>query len=133
MTDRDILQDIIDTVRRKIRDGEIPQHIKDYVVATAHSEKSSAALSTWMRGQLDGAELVSFDGLIDSAMGDELLSRRLDDWEERWKWAVVQKMVEEEFDRRVQSGEMVREINDNGEEVFSNNRPELKPDDNGAA
>ena len=104
--DGDLHDELVEAVMKRLEDGDIPG-----------GDIVSSIAAPWVRERLRASgDAASFDEIMKAAEGDELLQRRLqsDAGIRQWIMEALPKMVGIELERRIQSGEFVRENREDG-------------------
>ena len=109
--DGDLRDELVEAVVKRLEDGDIPDE------ALPDGDLHIPTVKPWVRERLRASgDAASFDEIMKAAEGDELLQRRLqsDAGIRQWIMEALPKMVGIELERRIQSGEFVRENREDG-------------------
>ena len=119
----DLESEVSMLIASRIQDGDVPHSALEYA-----SERVGAdsALSPWVEALLKKGPPPDMEGVADEMLGDELFMRGMKRSFERFWELVAEKMVEDELERRVVSGEIERHVDENGTVSYSQLQPGLK-------
>ena len=115
-----LYEEIIEAVNARLKTGDIP--IEIWIDATNDIPRHPA-MAVWVAAQIrQSLETKGYADefeIVDLAEGDELLQRRLTGTEEEVKRFIIDKLVDEEMDRRVKNGSVVEVARDDGETGYA--------------
>ena len=103
-------------IASRLQDGDIPRSALEYATERVAGDP---ALSLSVAAQLRKGLPIELGNIVDEAMGDELLMRRMEGTLEQFYTLVAEKMVEDEMERRVASGEVERRVDESGVVSYS--------------
>ena len=112
----DLESEVAALIRGRLQDGDIPHSALEYA---SERVEANSALSPWVEALLKKGPPPDMEGVADEMLGDELFMRRMKGSFERFWILVAEKMVEDELERRVASGEVERCVDENGTVSYS--------------
>lgn len=112
----DLESEVSMLIASRIQDGDIPHSALEYA---SERVEANSALSPWVEALLKKSPPPDMEGVADEVLGDELFMRRMKGSFERFWILVAEKMVEDELERRLASGEIERHVDENGTVSYS--------------
>lgn len=115
-----LLEEIIEAVNARLEARNIPKAIWR---AAANEIPCHPAMAVWATAQI--RQSIETKGYVDEfeiaelAVEDELLQRRLKDAWEELRRCIIDKLVDEEMDRRVKNGSVVEVTRGDGETGYA--------------
>ncbi len=112
----DLESEIAALIRGRLQDGDIPHSALEYA---SERIEANSALSPWVEALLKKGPPPDMEGVADEMLGDELFMRRMKESFERFWELVAERMVEDELERRMASGEVERHVDESGVVSYS--------------
>lgn len=112
----DLESEVSMLIASRIQDGDILRPALEYA---SERVEANSALSPWVEALLKKSPPPDMEGVADEVLGDELFMRRMKGSFERFWILVAEKMVEDELERRLASGEIERHVDENGTVSYS--------------
>ena len=112
----DLESEVAALIRGRLQDGDVPHSALEYA---SERVEGNPAFSLRVAAQLRKGLPIKLENVIDETIGDELLMRRMEGMLEQFCTLVAKKMVEDELERRVASGEVERRVDESGVVSYS--------------